>query len=386
MTVIVVLPAYNAVRTLRRTVDDIPFDCIDELLLVDDCSLDETVALAEQLRNEHPNLSATKAEGRVVFLIEKLPQNRGYGGNQKHCYNLALEHGADIVVMVHPDYQYDPKLVRYFVEFIKNGYFDVMLGSRIRSRAEARAGGMPAYKYYANRFLTLMANIVTGRNLSEWHTGMRAYRSEVLKRVPYQGFSDDFIFDAQMLFSVIEQGFTVGDISVPVRYFEEASSINFKRSIRYGLLNIWEMLRFALRRLCRIQPFRYLLSGAVSAGVNLTSYVVLVVYIQVWYLAAAVVGFLLGAVTSFILQKFWTFEEKTVSKIPSQFISYLLILIFNGVTNTTLLAVLVEIFHFNTLWAAFVTTGTVSVWSFFVYRYVVFAKRGVPFLSGVRKH
>lgn len=215
--IIVVLPAYNAVATLERTVADLP-SLVDEIILVDDSSHDQTAELAAKL-------------GLVVFRHER---NLGYGANQKTCYRLALERGADIVVMVHPDYQYDPRLVSYFVAFIADAYFDVMLGSRIRSRQEALAGGMPRYKYYANRFLTLVENLVSGQNLSEWHTGMRAYSRQALESLNLNKTSDDFVFDSQVLFQLVSRKWRLGEIPVPVRYFPEASSINWRRSLRYG--------------------------------------------------------------------------------------------------------------------------------------------------------
>lgn len=230
--VIVVLPAYNAEATLRKTVEAIPKDQVDEILLVDDFSRDETLNLANEL-------------GLTIF---RHYQNLGYGANQKTCYHLALEHGADIVVMLHPDYQYDPKLIPYFVDFIKDGYFDVMLGSRIRTRTEALEGGMPRYKYYANRILTLIENIISGQNLTEWHTGMRAYKREVLQAIDYNKFSNDFVFDSQMLFAIVEKGFKIGEIPVPVRYLSQSSSINWQRSIRYGLATLGVAFGFFLNQ------------------------------------------------------------------------------------------------------------------------------------------
>jgi len=227
--IIVVLPAYNAVQTLRKTVQDIP-DIVDEIILVDDKSNDGTAVLARQLN---------------LFVFEH-HQNRGYGGNQKTCYQLALDHGADIIVMIHPDYQYDPKLVKYFAEFIGDDYFDVVLGTRIRSRREALAGGMPAYKYFFNRLLTIFENLVSGYNLSEWHTGMRAYRREVLERINWQNNSDDFVFDSQVLFQIIANHYRLGEIPTPVRYFKEASSINFWRSCRYGFLTLFLAINYLL--------------------------------------------------------------------------------------------------------------------------------------------
>jgi glycosyltransferase involved in cell wall biosynthesis len=233
LNVIVVLPAYNAAKTLEQTVAEVPKDIVDTIILVDDNSSDETIVVAEKLG----------------LIVAKHDKNLGYGGNQKTCYRLALEKGADIVVMLHPDYQYDPKLIRYFVSFIRDGYFDVMLGSRIRSRKEAIAGGMPLYKYYANRILTLIENFAAGYNLSEWHTGMRAYRREVLETIDYRNNSDDFVFDTQVLFQIIGKGYRIGEIPVPVRYSPEASSINFVRSLRYGLHTTWIALTYWVKHL-----------------------------------------------------------------------------------------------------------------------------------------
>lgn len=217
--VIVVLPAFNAEKTLLRTVNDIPREYVDEIVLVDDCSRDDTLKVA----------------GELGLTVKKHDQNKGYGANQKTCYTLALEKGADIIIMLHPDYQYDPKLIKYFVDFIRDGYFDVMLGSRVRSRREALAGGMPRYKYFSNRILTLFENLASGQNLSEWHTGMRAYRREVLEKINFEKNSDDFIFDTQVLFEIVKCGYKIGEIPVPVRYLPEGSSINFARSMKYGL-------------------------------------------------------------------------------------------------------------------------------------------------------
>lgn len=236
--VTVVLPAYNAEATLAKTLADVPMEHVDEFILVDDKSRDGTLSVAQGLAKNLPK----------AFVVHKHDKNRGYGGNQKTCYALALERGADIVVMLHPDYQYDPKLIKHFVEFIRDGYFDVMLGSRIRSRRETIAGGMPRYKYIANRALTLWQNLVSGENLSEWHTGMRAYHRRVLESVPFHAFSDDFVFDTQMLFRIVERGYKIGDIPVPCRYFEEASSIGFRRSVKYGILTVAESLKHLIRK------------------------------------------------------------------------------------------------------------------------------------------
>lgn len=232
LKVIVILPAFNAEKTLEKTVEDIPKDIVSEVILVDDYSSDQTVALAHKL-----NLT-----------VHSHVENKGYGGNQKTCYTLALENGADIIVMIHPDYQYDPKVIKYLVGFIEEGYADVMLGSRIRSRKEALDGGMPYYKYISNRFLTFFENILSGQNLSEWHTGMRAYKREVLESIDFMSNSDDFVFDTEVLFQIIEKKYRIGDIPVPVRYFSEASSINFKRSLRYGILTLFTALKFFFKR------------------------------------------------------------------------------------------------------------------------------------------
>jgi len=231
--VIVVLPAFNSEKTLEKTVAEIPKDIVSEIILVDDGSNDKTVVLAQKL-----NLTVSCHE-----------KNKGYGANQKTCYRLALEKEADIVVMIHPDYQYDPKVIKYLVGFIEEGYCDVMLGSRIRSRKEALEGGMPMYKYYANRILTFWENVLSGQNLSEWHTGLRAYKKEVLEKIDFMNNSDDFVFDTQVLFQIIEKGYRIGDIPVPLRYTAETSSINFKRSLKYGFLTLFISINFFIKNL-----------------------------------------------------------------------------------------------------------------------------------------
>ena len=230
--IVVVMPSYNAARTLARTVEEVPRDLVDEILLVDDASSDETVELANEI-------------GLTVFLHDK---NFGYGRNQKTCYREALRHGADIVVMVHPDYQYSPNLIVPMAGMIAYGEYDCVIGSRILGKG-ALDGGMPVYKYIANRFLTLFQNILLGFKLSEYHTGFRAFRREVLEALPLDENSDDFLFDNQMLAQVVHFGFRVGEISTPTRYFAEASSINFSRSVRYGLGMVATSLQFRLHRL-----------------------------------------------------------------------------------------------------------------------------------------
>jgi glycosyltransferase involved in cell wall biosynthesis len=230
---IAVMPAYRAARTIERTVADIPPGTVDEIIVVDDCSPDDTVDVARRL-------------GLTVVRHE---QNLGYGGNQKTCYRLALEAGADYVVMIHPDYQYDSRLIPVAVEIIRLGICDVVLGSRIRTRAEALAGGMPKYKYVANRCLTFLENVALGQNLGDFHSGFRAYHRSVLETLPWQANSNDFVFDSQFLAQSVHFGFKVGDIPVPVRYFDEASSINFQRSLTYGLRTVQVLGQFWLHRL-----------------------------------------------------------------------------------------------------------------------------------------
>lgn len=229
---IIVMPAYNAARTLEATVKDIPAGCADEIILVDDASTDDTVRIAERL-------------GLTVIRHER---NKGYGANQKTCYDEALKRGAGIVIMIHPDYQYDSRIAPVFAEIIGKGICDIVLGSRVRTRKECIESGMPRYKYIANRFLTMIENVVTGQNLSEWHTGYRAYSRKVLETIPYSGNSDDFAFDSQFLIQAVYFGLRIGDLPVPCRYMDEASSINFRRSSVYGLRTLLTLLQFVLQK------------------------------------------------------------------------------------------------------------------------------------------
>lgn len=231
--VIAVMPAYNAGTTLEKTYRDIPPGSVDEVIVVDDASRDSTVEIARAL-------------GLPVIVH---PRNRGYGANQKTCYDEALRRGADIVVMIHPDYQYDSRLTSLLTGFIEAGVCDVILGSRIRTRREALGSGMPVYKYIANRVLTLVENVVLGQNLGECHSGFRAYSRRVLETIPYHANSDDFVFDSQFLVQAVHFGFRLGDVPVPVRYMPEASSINFRRSVTYGLGTLWTLVRYLLHRI-----------------------------------------------------------------------------------------------------------------------------------------
>jgi len=216
--IVVVLPAYNAERTLEQTYREIPFDIVDEVVLVDDASRDETVAVAKRLGLEHVIVHET---------------NKGYGGNQKSCYDTALALNADIVIMLHPDYQYTPKLIPAMAFIIANDIYPVVLGSRILGRG-AKKGGMPLYKYFSNRILTFTQNLLIGEKLSEYHSGYRAFSKEVLKKINYHANSDDFVFDNQMLSQIFMEGFEIAEVTCPTKYFEEASSINFRRSMKYG--------------------------------------------------------------------------------------------------------------------------------------------------------
>ncbi len=216
---IIVLPAYNAEKTIEKTYKEIPSDIVDEVVLVDDQSRDETVKAAELLGIRH-----------IIIHSE----NKGYGGNQKTCYNKAKELDADIVIMLHPDYQYTPRLIHSMAYLIANNVYPVVFGSRILGKGALR-GGMPWYKYYANRLLTLFQNLLFNQKLSEYHTGYRAFSRDVLETVNYEKNSDDFIFDNQMIAQIFFKGFSIAEITCPTRYFAEASSINFRRSVIYGL-------------------------------------------------------------------------------------------------------------------------------------------------------
>jgi glycosyltransferase involved in cell wall biosynthesis len=217
--VVVVLPAYNAAQTLEQTYKEIPFDIVDEVVLVDDASKDSTIEVGKQLGIKH---------------LIRHEKNKGYGGNQKTCYNKALELGADIVVMLHPDYQYTPKLITAMVSIIGHDLYQVVLGSRILGKG-ALKGGMPIYKYLFNRFLTLSQNILINQKLSEYHTGYRAFSKEVLTNINYEANSDNFVFDNQMLSQIFMAGYEIAEVTCPTKYFEEASSINFKNSSIYGM-------------------------------------------------------------------------------------------------------------------------------------------------------
>ena len=217
--IIVVLPAYNAEKTLKNTYKEIPFNIVDDVIIVDDASIDNTVEIAHELGINH---------------IIKHKKNKGYGANQKTCYDKALSLGADIIIMLHPDYQYTPKLIPSMVYAIANDLYPVVLGSRILGKG-ALKGGMPVYKYISNRLLTFIENILINQKISEYHTGYRAFSKEVLKKINYHANSDNFVFDNQMLSQIVYAGFEIGEISCPTKYFSNASSINLKNSFIYGL-------------------------------------------------------------------------------------------------------------------------------------------------------
>jgi glycosyltransferase involved in cell wall biosynthesis len=240
--IVVVMPAYNAAQTLEQTYREVPTDIVDEVILVDDCSSDETVEVARSLGIRH---------------VIRHEENKGYGANQKTCYRKALEFGADIVIMLHPDYQYTPLLIESITYMMVNGLYPVVLASRILGNG-ALKGGMPHYKYFFNRCLTWFQNIMTGQKLSEYHTGYRAFTREVLEKVPFMRNSDDFVFDNQMLAQIIYADFDIGEITCPTKYFPEASSINFRRSCRYGLGVLRTSVQFRLQKwhLGRFEIFR----------------------------------------------------------------------------------------------------------------------------------
>ncbi len=236
--IIVVLPAYNAGKTLEITYNEIPFDIVDDVILVDDLSSDNTLEVGKKLGIKH---------------IVKHEVNKGYGGNQKSCYNKALELGGNIVVMLHPDYQYTPKLLRSMCYLLADGAYEVVIGSRILGRG-ALKGGMPMYKYIANRFLTLTQNLLMGQKLSEYHTGYRAFTDNVLRSINYNINSDDFVFDNQMLAQIFNAKFEIAEITCPTKYFEEASSINLRRSMKYGFGVLGVSISYFFNRLGLVKP------------------------------------------------------------------------------------------------------------------------------------
>jgi len=230
--IVVVMPAYNAVKTLQATYDDIPKEIVDEIILVDDASHDETVSLARKL-------------GLTVFLH---PHNRGYGGNQKTCYTEALKESADIVVMLHPDYQYDPKLVPEIIKPILEGKADLVLASRLLSKT-ALSGGMPFYKYISNRFLTLVENLVLGQRLSEFHTGYRAYSRKLLEKIPFMNNSENFVFDTEVIVQSVYFKFKIEEIPCPTKYLKDSSSISFRNSVLYGVQTLIVLLKYIFAKL-----------------------------------------------------------------------------------------------------------------------------------------
>jgi glycosyltransferase involved in cell wall biosynthesis len=235
-TIAVVLPAYNAEKTLAQTYKEIPLDIVDFVILTDDSSVDNTLAIAHELKIQH---------------IISHDKNKGYGGNQKTCYNKALSLGADIIIMLHPDYQYTPKLIHSMSYLIANGLYQLVFGSRILGKGAIK-GKMPFHRYFFNRILTFVQNILMNQKLSEYHSGYRAYSREVLERIDYNSNSDDFVFDNQLLAQALYHGFEIGEISCPTKYFKESSSINFKRSIVYGLGVLQTSVLYFLDKSCSI--------------------------------------------------------------------------------------------------------------------------------------
>lgn len=239
--IIVVLPAYNAASTLKSTYEEISFEIVDDVVLVDDASKDDTVKVGTEIGIKH---------------IVVHDSNKGYGGNQKSCYDKALELGADIVIMLHPDYQYTPKLIMPMVSLIAMDVYPAVLGSRIIGNGALR-GGMPIYKYLFNRFLTGFQNLLLGQKLSEYHTGYRAFSADVLKTIDYHANSDDFVFDNQMLAQIFFKGFQIGEVSCPTRYEKDSSSINFKRSVKYGFGVLGVSVQYCLQKL-GVAKYKYL--------------------------------------------------------------------------------------------------------------------------------
>lgn len=239
--VVVVLPAYNAGKTLKQTYDEIDLDVVDEVILVDDASKDDTVERGRELGIKH---------------IVSHTTNKGYGGNQKSCYNKAIELNADIVIMLHPDYQYTPMLLNAMISIIGNDLYQVVFGSRILGKGALR-GGMPYYKYVANRLLTGFQNLLLNQKLSEYHTGYRAFSGEVLRSIPFGENSDDFVFDNEMIAQIFYAGYEIAEITCPTKYFEEASSINFSRSVKYGMGVLRVSLQYRLQKM-GLKKFGYL--------------------------------------------------------------------------------------------------------------------------------
>ena len=231
--IVVFMPAYNAEATLEKTFIDIPKESVDEIILTDDCSTDKTIEIAKRL-------------GLTVICHN---ENMGYGANQKTCYDAVLQRNADAIVMLHPDYQYDPRIIPFAIGFLSTGICDVVIGSRIRTRREALDGGMPRYKYLGNRFLTFVENLILGQNLGDFHSGFRAFTREVLETIPFKNNSNNFVFDTEFLAQTVYFGFRIGDIPIPARYFKEASSINLGKSLQYGLQTLLVMMKYIIQKM-----------------------------------------------------------------------------------------------------------------------------------------
>lgn len=240
-SITVIMPAYNAAKTIEKTFRDIPAGCVDEIILVDDCSTDETIDIARSLG----------------ITVVPHTENRGYGANQKTCYQLALQTKASIIVMLHPDYQYDARIIPLCAGFINAGICDTIIGSRIRTRKETLESGMPRYKYFANRLMTFCQNLLFGQNLGDFHSGFRVFHRSVLETIAFENNADSFVFDSQCLAQIIYCNFRIGDVPIPARYFPEASSIDFKQCIRYGLGTVWVMMQYVLQKtgICQFALF-----------------------------------------------------------------------------------------------------------------------------------
>jgi putative flippase GtrA len=364
--IVVVMPAYNAAKTLVDCYNAIPKDFVDQIILVDDASLDNTVEVARTL---------------PITVVQHM-QNRGYGGNQKTCYKHALEHGADAVIMVHPDNQYDPAFVPEFVRMIVDDGHSVVFGSRMMHKQQALAGGMPKWKFVSNIVLTKIANFSLRTKLTEFHSGYRAYSREVLQNLDLENNSDDFIFDTEIIIQIVTRKFPIKEIAIPTKYFKEASQIKLWPSIKYGLGIIWNLFKFksGMRNFSGLydpqhltgQFFRYLVAGTLAFAADFFSLYILVDLAHLHYLYAALMSFSCGLVTAFVLNRYWVFPYRKTDNLAKEFTVFTIIALLALAANEAAMWTFTEWANLHYLFSKTIVVAMFFVLNFVARRTFVF--------------